>query len=114
MDTEPRPTSPTPEGEPILSFEEFSYRDPKRPDIGVRYDNFFAYFDDSPWGESRRKTPHYQKFASENPEMAASLCAKMKGLTEYTSEALKDFDKDLYEAYLVMRKYVSKNGDLFS
>ena len=105
-------TPPIPEQEPkILSFEDFTHRDPV-----ARYNNLFLYFAGES-GEDYRKKAHYQRFAQENPEMAGSLCDKIQNQRDksmWTSESLKPFDQDLYEAYKIMRSYGVSDRDLFA
>lgn len=111
----PPQNKPTPETEPILTFEEFSYRD--HVDNVHHYNNFFMYFIAGEWGENRRQSPHYQRFVLENLDMATSLrnkIGKQLDKSKNTSEALKPFDRDLYEAYKIMRGYGFSNKDLFS
>jgi hypothetical protein len=103
---------PVPEQEkPILSFEEFSHRD-----TIPRYNNFFLYFSAGA-GETYRQATHYQRFAQENPELARTLCDKIQNQRDRqlsTSESLKPFDADLYEAYKIMRSYGVSDRELFS
>ncbi len=110
---EQTPPQPSPETTPkILTFEEFSFRDEKSNT--PKYNNFFLYFLDP----GHLKTEVYKKFQSENPDMARLLCDKiedvqMKALLCGTSEALKPFDRDLYEAYKIMRSYGFSDKELF-
>lgn len=101
-----------PEQEPlILSFEEFSHRDPK-----PRYRNFFAYFAGGFAGETYRKSAHYKRFAEKHPDMAEALCDKIqtqRNVDQATEDSLAPFDRDLYEAYIIMRGYGASDSELF-
>lgn len=105
-------TPPTQEQEPeMISFEEFRRRNPI-----PRYNNFFLYFAFGP-GEIYRRAEHYKKFAGEYPEIAASLCDKIQNQRDRsltTSNSLRPFDEDLYEAYKIMKGYGVSDVDLFS
>lgn len=96
------------EGEPILSFEEFSRRDPV-----PRYNNFFLYFTRNP---DYKKNLYYQRFVKEYPEIASTLSEKISKHCEgkYTSQSMKQFDQELYEAYKIMRSYGVSDRDLFA
>ena len=112
MDPKPQIT-PTPESGPkILSFEEFSYRgqDEQYP---PHYNNFFLYFSD--FGHRRTKD-YFLKFRSEQAALATSLCGKVQRLLIEKvprSEALRSVDRELYEAYKIMRSYGISDRDLF-
>ena len=101
---------PTPEqGPKILSFEEFSRRD---SDDGIpNYNNFFLNFDVGFFADIYRKQKHYKKFAVEYPEIAATLCEK---IPKTKSKDLKLLDRNLYEAYKIMRSYGVSDIDLFA
>lgn len=105
-------TPPIPEQKPqILSLEEFARRSPI-----PRYNNFFLYFTRGA-GEIYRQAEHYKRFAEEHADMAASLCDKIQNQRDsnkFTSESLKPFDADLYEAYKIMCGYGVSDRDLFS
>ncbi|OGI66793.1 hypothetical protein A2823_01610 [Candidatus Nomurabacteria bacterium RIFCSPHIGHO2_01_FULL_41_91] len=109
------PTIPTPEpGPKILTFEEFSHRDKVNY---PRYGNFFMYFGGGQ-GDVFRTTAHYKKFALEYPDMATTLYEKIQNRPENksgdSSDSLRPFDQDLYEAYKIMRGYGVPDKDLFS
>ncbi len=110
MDQEPK-IRPTPESGPkILSFEEFSDRSSGVP----FYNNFFLNFSDS---ESYRQKGYCLKFASEHEAEDKSLCNKIRNMMKIRasrSELLKSFDRELYEAYKIMRSYGASDDDLFS
>jgi hypothetical protein len=114
MDPKP-PTIPTPELEPkLLSFEEFS----NRGEYGdcPRYNNFFLHFDTATLN-SRNKKKYYLKFKSEHKDLAKLLCDFIQELVSKPvprSEPLKKVDRELYEAYKIMRGYGASDKDLFS
>jgi hypothetical protein len=95
----------------ILSLEDFTHRDPI-----PRYNNFFLYFALGV-GEIYRQKEHYKRFASEHPDLATSLCDKIQNQRDRsykTSESLKPFDQELYEAYKIMKSYGVSDRDLFA
>ncbi len=111
MDPKPPQFSSKPEQEPeILSFEDFTFRDAKHNIPNYR--NFFLFFLD--YYEQDR---YYERFKSEYPDMNSSLCEKIQSQVRKAknrSEALKLLDRDLYEAYKIMRGYGASDLDLFS
>jgi len=110
----PPQTPKTPEVKPILSFEEFSFRDPEQRNTPT-YNNFFTFFTSGWMSEAYRTQEQYKKFESEHPETAKQLCDKIQNRAGpyYMSESLKPFDKELYEVYKIMRGYGYSNSDLF-
>ena len=108
------PTEPTEEQGPrVLSFEEFSHRKSDYMNTPC-YGGFFQYFRDGTQGDARRTTEHYRRFAMEHPDMAESLHGKIQSLSYVTSNSLIPFDKDLYEAYKIMRGYGISDNILLS
>jgi hypothetical protein len=113
---------PTPESEKTLTFEEFSHREPllsEDPTVClIKYNNFPMYFEDNSMiSESLKKSDFYKRFTSEYPDLLLSLRDKIQNKldkTKNTSERLKPFDKDLYEAYVIMRRYGATDGELFA
>lgn len=104
----PKPKSPEPK---ILSFEEFIRRDPKwnHP----HFNNFFLIF--SRGGEIYRRHDFYKKFETAHPDMAASLCDKIQNQIDFSvgeGKALIPYDRDLYEAYKLLRGYGALDKDL--
>ncbi len=102
---------PTPEQQPVLSFAEFSRRDPKYNH--PRYNNFYVIF--SHGGEISREHEWYKRFEKEHPDMASSLCDKIQNQMDKSigeGEALKPFDRELYEAYVILHGYGISNEDL--
>lgn len=102
--------SPHEEETRALSFEEFTFGNP-----APRFQNFWLFFATGD-GVYRRREPYYQRFAAEHPEMAESLCVKIQGKDKKidTTEALKPFHKDLYEAYKIIRGYGVSHQELFT
>jgi len=92
----------------ILTFEEFSARE----------NNFYGYWDseESLLGMVHRKKPHALRFQQEHPDLDRKLLAEIVNMSVTTSvsEALKPFDRDLYEAYRIMRGFGVSDKDLFS
>jgi hypothetical protein len=111
------PDMPTQEPEPhILSFEEFVMRDPERHIIPT-YGNFTLYFDKGTIAETNREKKHYKKLALKHPELVHRLQNEIRNRNEGTtgfsnSESLKPAEKDLYEAYKIMRGYGVSDKDL--
>ena len=101
-----------------LTFEEFSKWEEGFP----KYNNFYLYFveieDASLSGY--RTLPHIVKFREEHPELKKKLTdlitepIKKRQFTFIsTKEILPPFERDLYEAYLIMRGYVESDEVLF-
>ncbi len=111
------PTLPDQESKKVLTFEEFRYRD--EADV-PKYDNFFIYFDGTEFAEFYREKEYYKKFASEYPDIAESLCEKIQSKRNLSKnnleflKALESFERELYEAYKIMRSYGVSDQDLFS
>lgn len=107
-------TPPIPEQEPeILSLAEFARRNPTIP----KYNNFFLFFAAGVPGDLYRRAAHYKRFAQEHPDLAASLCDKIQNQRDRsltTSQSLKPFDSDLYEAYKIMKSYGVSDTDLIA
>lgn len=97
---------------PPLTFEEFTRRDPT-----PRYNNLILYFTETGIGPVYRDTNHFKKFKQDHHEIEKNLTTKLatanwEGID--TSQGLKPFDKDIYDAYLIMRNYVESDKDIFS
>jgi len=98
---------------PMLSFEKFSQKTDRIPS----YNNFHLYF--CPWnsfGQHYQKKEHYQRFEKENPELAKSLCEKMRiemRTTDYCGPISKSLEKEIYEAYKIMSGYGIEDWLLF-
>lgn len=96
-----------------LSYEEFAEGRPI-----FRYNNFYLYFIDVP-DNIRRMGEHgqrLQKLREENPELERILTdALTRGYIERRSEETRrQLEPQLYEAYLIMRKHVTNDEELFS
>ncbi len=98
----------------VLTFEDFSSREDNFP----RYNNFYGYWEseESMLGMVYRKKPHALRFQQEHSDLDKKLQEEIKGMviTRSVSEALKPFDRDLYEAYVIMKGFGVSNKDLFS
>ena len=105
-------TSTTEQEPQILSFEQFA----ERSGAIVAYRNFFMYFGGGIAGDIHRGADYYKRFAAENPDMVVSLCNKIQKRDKKlpTSESLRPFDADLYEAYKIMRGYGVSDMELFT
>src|SRR3989338_472840 len=100
MEQGPPQVPPTPEQEPILTFEEFIYRDPD----GIPYhSNFCLHFIAGLSGDTYRTTKYYKKFASEHSEIATLLCKEIQNT----------WDKYSY-TYKLMRSCGASDQELFS
>ena len=104
------PTTPE-KGPKILSFEEFSYRASDEMNT-PRQGSFFGYFASGDLGDARRKTEYYKRFEKEYTDMAKSLREKIQSQSYITSDSLKPLDRDLYEAYKIMRSYGIPDNEL--
>jgi len=89
--------------EHIQNYEEFIANHPRIPQI-PQYDNFpliFADVEENPL----RQTPSFLKFQTEHPDLERRLTRELsiahgKGLSR---KHTKPFEKDMYEAYRIMR-----------
>ena len=115
METKPATGTPPIEKNPILTFEEFTSRDSH----GVpRHNNFYLHFcNDGMFVEGYKQQAYYKKFASKNPTMTKELNYKIQNKLDTsngTAKGLEPFERDLYEAYKIMRSYGVSDIDLFS
>ena len=89
----------------VLSFEEFSHRDAN----GMhQYNNFFVYFTNNWFAEMNKKEAAYQKLLAEHRDMVMALTEKLEHQNvgkAGTAQALQPLEKDLYQAYTMMRQY---------
>lgn len=95
----------------ILSFEEFTARTPS-----PKYNNLVLYFTTGENGEKfYRSQAHFQKFLEEHPELEKRLRIGIMSLNYFSGETFKPFDRDLYEAYKILRTYEGvSDGNLFA
>lgn len=111
----------------VLTFEEFSFREPltgyPQFDGMPCYNNFVLHFiDDSKFDgyvtKHYKNTPHYKRFVAEHSDLAARLNEKMQAIyynrsaNSSFSTILKPLDKELYEAYKIMRGYGASDKEL--
>lgn len=95
-----------------LTFEKFVERDhllPSHP----RYDNFYLHF--MPKGVlplHLRKTPHFLKLQEEHPDLEARLTSGITNLGRTDAKALKPYEQDMYQSYLILRSYGVSDEDL--
>lgn len=109
---------------PPLSFEEFSVWEKfseTRIALYPRYNNFFLFFKEEPPTNVYRHKKIFKRFQEEHPELekrTTSIITKTLevpyGHLPETAKKLPAVEKDLYEAYLVMRKYVEDDEELFT
>lgn len=108
------------EPKPHLSFEAFT----AVGEFGIpRFNNFHLHFATD--GASARikiaaryrEAAHYKKFAEECPDLASELITKvseaLKDRARPTAEVLAPLYPLLYEVYVVMRKSVERDEELF-
>lgn len=104
---------------PPLSFEEFrrQVEDPhqlfpegQRP---AQYGDFFTFFVDSP-ENPKRVADSLKRLQEENPELEQRLTKRLTEAWEArergegsVSETARGLERDLYDAYLIMRRYES-------
>lgn len=97
-----------------LSFEDFTSLD---KETGTpHYNNFFVHFlPDEFLGKMYRDKAAYELFARNYPDVAIDMARKVGSidLSQGTQVALKPLERDLYNAYLLMRQYVSRDSELF-
>lgn len=108
-----RPRLPEHEHKPPLSLEEFTIR---------RFNNFYLHFIECN-GNIYRAGEHdqrLQKLHEENPELERMLT---EALTHANNERYNNYElrtetclrlkEQLYQAYLIMRKYTDDDNDIF-
>ena len=118
MEQEPPTSTPEP-GPEMLSFEKFTERVSQTDDLAPipRYNNFYLYFDVPFLDNAYQTKEHYIKFSTEHSDLNASLCSKIqkeRNKSKGTSKSLKPFERELYEAYKIMRGYGVSDEKLFS
>ena len=105
---------PQEQGPKVLTFKEFS----SLSQLGMfRYNNFWVYFNrGSGWvGDIYRQTEHYKKFFLEHPDLVSSLSEKIENrdVTLGLAGSLQSLNRELYEAYKIMRSYGTSDEELF-
>lgn len=103
-----------------LTFEQFVERvplgHPVENDPGIpRYNTFPLNFTtEGPAADLIRKQPHVVRFIEEHPGLEGKLREGIMNRDRLidTSEALKPFERNMYEAYLIMRDYGVSDEDL--
>ena len=94
--------------ESLLTFEQFT-----KVDGGVPYyDNFPIHFWRGYLADYYRTLLHYSEFKKEAPDLEKRLRESISPLPKLNAVILDPFNRDLYEAYIRMRKYVSSDADL--
>ena len=111
-----------------IPFEEFQR--------GGKTNNFWLHFIPEFFGDAYRNQDHYKKFQQERPDLDKTLQAayaylkdeeslslapnssdddveKFKQQGEHKTKVFEEHRKEFYEAYLIMRKYVKKDWQLF-
>ena len=76
------------------------------------YDNFPTYFSRGGLANYYRTLPQYADLQREAPDLEKRLREGISELPLLNTQALKPFSRDLYEAYLIMRKHVSSDTAL--
>ena len=99
----------------MLTFEEFVRVDrAAKPNYG----NFHMHFVTGGIGpEFYRKTPHYQRFMHEHTDTDTELTEKITNRYKFnisTTQSLKPFEREMYDAYVIMYGYGASNRELFS
>ena len=92
-----------PQSQP-LTFEEFVERYPSLP-VLPRYDSFYLHFMLEGLPLYLRKTPHFLKLQEEHPDLEARLTSGITNLGRIDAKALKPYERDMYQAYLILRSY---------
>jgi len=78
-----------------------------------RYDNFTLFFDEGGLADIHREQQSYLGLLAENPDLASTLRAELKKLQgRLSNETLQPYNHLLYQAYLIMRKYVTRDKEL--
>jgi hypothetical protein len=107
---------------PPLTFEKFVERVPLgahiKNDPGIpRYNNFGLHFvGGTTVREYYRGQPHFKRFEKENPDLEKRLSDSLANPDRSVSpmESFKLVERDMHEAYLIMREYEGvSDEDLF-
>ena len=91
-----------PQNQP-LTFEEFVARDPT-----PRYDNFPLHFMPNDMTPHLRQKSYFLDFQAKEPDLEARLTHNITNRDKRIEkmEALKPFEPDMYQAYLIMFEYL--------
>jgi len=97
-----------------LTFEEFVERDNPSLPGHPRYDNFPMYFMPKGMAPQLRNTQPFLRFQVEHHDLEARLTHSITNLdrSKDKSEALKPYEPDLYQAYLILHSYGVSDEDL--
>lgn len=100
-----------PQNQP-LTFEEFVARG-----TTPRWDGFYLYFDPIAIAPYLRQKPHFLDFQGKEPDLEARLTRNITNITNRDKsvggmEALKPFEPDMYQAYLIMFEYLIKHNSV--
>lgn len=100
-----------------LTFEEFVARDSAlkgHPKVHPRYDNFPMHFMRESMFPQLRETPHFLKLREEHLDLESRLTDAVSNLNRPRdkAEALKPYEPDLYQAYLILHNYGVPDEDL--
>ena len=87
-----------------LTYEEFVGRKNK---LGLPvYNNFVAHWDDNGFhGMIIRQAEYVKRFAAEHPQIDEGLRNLMKDRNSSSKDGMKGFERQLYVAYLLLKKF---------
>ena len=88
-----------------LTFEEFVERDNPSLPGHPRYDNFPMYFMPKGMAPQLRNTQPFLRFQVEHHDLEARLTSGITNLGRIDAKALKPYERDMYQAYLILRSY---------
>ena len=94
--------------EPPLTFEKFSSYD-QILGIVPFYDNFVIFFWKGALAEYFKTLNPYMQLRSVAPDLEGRLSSRISKLNKLNDRVLKPYNRDLYKAYRIMRRYVSSD-----
>ena len=94
----------------MLSFEEFIKRNERSGHL--KHDNFYMHFSIGFQSELKRQSEYFKKLASEHPDLVESLTGKLAPLGTVTTDELVPYEREMYEAYIIMRGYGASDEEL--
>lgn len=96
--------------EPQLDFKTFTVI---QDETGIPYfDNFPLFFAEGDLSEYYRTLRPYLELKREAPSLEERLRREISKLQSLNAVSLQSFYKELYQAYLIMRKYVTSDTEL--
>ncbi len=93
--------------DPVLSLEEFD----------IQQNNFALFFCGKPnehfMGDMYRDVPVFRRCFAANIEAFNRLAAELYGFEKRDERGTPDFERKLYQAYLLMHPFAESNWEMF-